>query len=97
MAVCETLFSRYQGVPTMVSADTPSKKMEENVKRLEKENAQLREAKKETTTHRAQMEKELKCLTKESLEHDKALQREMEKAVHDYPNSEEGKDFLRAY
>ncbi|KAL0445722.1 UNVERIFIED_CONTAM: hypothetical protein Slati_1700100 [Sesamum latifolium] len=55
--------------------------MEEKVKRLEKENAQLREAKKEAATHRAQMDKELKCLSKESAEHEKALRRAVEKAV----------------
>ncbi|KAL0433679.1 UNVERIFIED_CONTAM: hypothetical protein Slati_2702200 [Sesamum latifolium] len=97
MAACETLFSRYKGVPAAVSVDTSSKKMEEKVKRLEKENAQLREAKKEAANHRAQMERELKRLSKESAEHEKALRRAVDKAVHDYPNSEEGKDFLQAY
>ncbi|KAL0462786.1 UNVERIFIED_CONTAM: hypothetical protein Slati_0166200 [Sesamum latifolium] len=97
MAACETLFSRYQGVPAAVSVDTPSKKMEEKVKRLEKENAQLREAKKEAANHRAQMERELKRLSKESAEHEKVLRRAVEKAVHNYPNSEEGKNFLKAY
>ncbi|KAL0291814.1 UNVERIFIED_CONTAM: hypothetical protein Sradi_7012100 [Sesamum radiatum] len=77
--------------------DTPSKKMEEKVKRLEKESAQLKEARKEVATHPAQMDKELKRLSKESAEHEKALRRAVEKAVHDYPNSDEGKDFLKAY
>ncbi|KAL0445089.1 UNVERIFIED_CONTAM: hypothetical protein Slati_2231600 [Sesamum latifolium] len=54
MAACETLFSQYQGVPPAVSVDTSSKKMEEKVKLLEKENAQLEEAKKEAANHRAQ-------------------------------------------
>ncbi|KAL0290210.1 UNVERIFIED_CONTAM: hypothetical protein Sradi_7054800 [Sesamum radiatum] len=71
--------------------------MEEKVKRLEKENAQSREAKKEAASHRTQMEKELKRLSKESAEHEKALRRAVEKAVHDYPNSKEGKDFLKSY
>ncbi|KAL0355769.1 UNVERIFIED_CONTAM: hypothetical protein Sradi_4023800 [Sesamum radiatum] len=71
--------------------------MEEKGKCLEKENAQLKEAKKEAATHRAQMDKELKRLSKESVEHEKALRRAVEKAVHDYPNPEEGKDFLKAY
>ncbi|KAL0404440.1 UNVERIFIED_CONTAM: hypothetical protein Sradi_2084800 [Sesamum radiatum] len=71
--------------------------MEEKVKCLEKENAQLKEARKEAATHRAQMDKELKHLSKESAEHEKSLRRAAEKAVHDYPNSEEGKDFLKAY
>ncbi|KAL0445618.1 UNVERIFIED_CONTAM: hypothetical protein Slati_1689700 [Sesamum latifolium] len=43
------------------------------------------------------MDKELKRLSKESAEHEKALRRAVEKAVHDYPNLEEGKDFLKAY
>ncbi|KAL0293930.1 UNVERIFIED_CONTAM: hypothetical protein Sradi_6912900 [Sesamum radiatum] len=43
------------------------------------------------------MEKELKRLSKESTEHEKALRRAVEKAVHDYPNSEEGRDFQWAY
>ncbi|KAL0428678.1 UNVERIFIED_CONTAM: hypothetical protein Slati_3042600 [Sesamum latifolium] len=43
------------------------------------------------------MDKELKCLNKLSAEHEKALRRAVEKAVVDYPNSEEGRDFLEAY
>ncbi|KAL0445708.1 UNVERIFIED_CONTAM: hypothetical protein Slati_1698700 [Sesamum latifolium] len=43
------------------------------------------------------MEKELKHLSKESAEHEEALRKAVEKAVHDYPHSEEGKDFLKAY
>ncbi|KAL0420911.1 UNVERIFIED_CONTAM: hypothetical protein Slati_3114000 [Sesamum latifolium] len=67
------------------------------MKRLEKENAQLREAKKEATSHQTQMEKELKRLSKESAEHEEALRKAVEKVVRDYPHSEEDKDFLKAY
>ncbi|KAL0379230.1 UNVERIFIED_CONTAM: hypothetical protein Sradi_3228500 [Sesamum radiatum] len=77
--------------------DTPSKKMEEKVKCLKKKNAQLREAKREAATHQAQMDKELKCLSKKGAKHEQALRRAVDKAMHDYPNSEEGKDFLKAY
>ncbi|KAL0402105.1 UNVERIFIED_CONTAM: hypothetical protein Slati_4240400 [Sesamum latifolium] len=80
-----------------VSGDAPSKKMEEKLKRLEKENDQLKDAKREAASHRSQMEKELKRLSKESAEHEEALRKAVEKAVHDYPHSEEGKDFLEAY
>ncbi|KAL0455781.1 UNVERIFIED_CONTAM: hypothetical protein Slati_0917300 [Sesamum latifolium] len=71
--------------------------MEEKIQRLEKENAQLREAKKEAASYRGQMEKELKCLSKVSANHEKALRRAVEKAVADYSNSEEGRNFLEAY
>ncbi|KAL0345716.1 UNVERIFIED_CONTAM: hypothetical protein Sradi_4402900 [Sesamum radiatum] len=60
--------------------------MEEKVKRLEKENAQIRESKKEATSHQTQMEKLLKCLSKKSAEHEEALRKAVEKVVHDYPN-----------
>ncbi|KAL0444714.1 UNVERIFIED_CONTAM: hypothetical protein Slati_2194100 [Sesamum latifolium] len=93
MAACETLFSRYQGVFTAVSVDTPSKKMEEKVKRLEKENAQLREAKKEAATHRTQMEKELKRLSKESAEHEKALRRRWRRPCMTTPTRRRAKTF----
>ncbi|KAL0416220.1 UNVERIFIED_CONTAM: hypothetical protein Slati_3453900 [Sesamum latifolium] len=43
------------------------------------------------------MGKELKRLSKVSAEHEKALQQAVEKAVADYPNSEEGRNFLEAY
>ncbi|KAL0420851.1 UNVERIFIED_CONTAM: hypothetical protein Slati_3108000 [Sesamum latifolium] len=43
------------------------------------------------------MEKELKRLCKASADHEKALRRAVEKAVADYPNSEEGKNFLKAF
>ncbi|KAL0411184.1 UNVERIFIED_CONTAM: hypothetical protein Slati_3708100 [Sesamum latifolium] len=46
--------------------------MEEKVKRLEKENAELKDAKREAISHRSQMEKELKYLSKESAEHEEA-------------------------
>ncbi|KAL0445192.1 UNVERIFIED_CONTAM: hypothetical protein Slati_2241900, partial [Sesamum latifolium] len=59
-------------VSAAVFVDTSSKKVEEKVKHLEKENAQLREAKKEAATHRAQTDKELKRLSKASAEHEKA-------------------------
>ncbi|KAL0440143.1 UNVERIFIED_CONTAM: hypothetical protein Slati_2497300 [Sesamum latifolium] len=97
MAVCSTLFSRYQGVPPAVSGETLAQKVEEKIKRLERENAQLRGAKKEAASHRAQMEKELKRLTKVSADHERALRRAVEKAVADYSNSEEGRNFLQAY
>ncbi|KAL0454010.1 UNVERIFIED_CONTAM: hypothetical protein Slati_0740200 [Sesamum latifolium] len=54
--------------------------MEEKIQRLERENAQLREAKKEAANHRAQMDKELKRLSKVSAEHETALRRAVEKA-----------------
>ncbi|KAL0361887.1 UNVERIFIED_CONTAM: hypothetical protein Sradi_3873200 [Sesamum radiatum] len=71
--------------------------MEEKVKYLEKENAQLKEAKKEAASHRSQMENELKLLSKESTEHEEAFRKVVEKAVRDYPHSEEGQDFLKTY
>ncbi|KAL0411583.1 UNVERIFIED_CONTAM: hypothetical protein Slati_3748000 [Sesamum latifolium] len=40
---------------------------------------------------------ELKRLSKASADHEKALRRAVEKAVPDYPNSEEGKNFLKAF
>ncbi|KAL0431403.1 UNVERIFIED_CONTAM: hypothetical protein Sradi_0766300 [Sesamum radiatum] len=43
------------------------------------------------------MEKELRRLSKVSADHEKALRRAVEKAVADYPNSEEGRNFLEAY
>ncbi|KAL0355720.1 UNVERIFIED_CONTAM: hypothetical protein Sradi_4018900 [Sesamum radiatum] len=43
------------------------------------------------------MEKELRRLSKASADHEKALRRAVEKAVADYPNSEEGRNFLEAY
>ncbi|KAL0421737.1 UNVERIFIED_CONTAM: hypothetical protein Slati_3196600 [Sesamum latifolium] len=43
------------------------------------------------------MEKELKRLSKASADHEKALRWAVEKAVADYPNSEEGKNFLKAF
>ncbi|KAL0430209.1 UNVERIFIED_CONTAM: hypothetical protein Sradi_0646900 [Sesamum radiatum] len=43
------------------------------------------------------MEKELRRLSKASADHEKALRRAVEKAVADYPNLEEGKNFLEAY
>ncbi|KAL0395175.1 UNVERIFIED_CONTAM: hypothetical protein Slati_4483700 [Sesamum latifolium] len=69
--------------------------MEEKIQCLERENAQLREAKKEAATQRSQMGKELKRLSKVSAEHEKALRQAVEKAVADYPNSEEGRIFWR--
>ncbi|KAL0409687.1 UNVERIFIED_CONTAM: hypothetical protein Sradi_1903100 [Sesamum radiatum] len=42
LAACETLFFRYQGVPP--AGETAAQKVKERAKRLEKENAQLREA-----------------------------------------------------
>ncbi|KAL0455039.1 UNVERIFIED_CONTAM: hypothetical protein Slati_0843100 [Sesamum latifolium] len=71
--------------------------MEEKVKRLEKENAQLKEAKKEAASHRSQMEKELKCLSKECAEYEEALRKAVEKAVPDCRHSKEGNNFLKAY
>ncbi|KAL0287188.1 UNVERIFIED_CONTAM: hypothetical protein Sradi_7129500 [Sesamum radiatum] len=88
LAACDTLFSRYQGVSPAGSGETSAQKAEEKIRRLEKENAQLREAKKEVANHRAQMEKELRRLSKVSADHEKALRRTMEKAVADCPNSE---------
>ncbi|KAL0451525.1 UNVERIFIED_CONTAM: hypothetical protein Slati_1130600 [Sesamum latifolium] len=43
------------------------------------------------------MDRELKRLSKVSADHEKALQAAVEKAVVDYPNSEEGRNFLEAY
>ncbi|KAL0408145.1 UNVERIFIED_CONTAM: hypothetical protein Sradi_1748900 [Sesamum radiatum] len=43
------------------------------------------------------MEKELRRLSKVSANHEKALRRAVEKTVANYPNSEEGKNFLEAY
>ncbi|KAL0345823.1 UNVERIFIED_CONTAM: hypothetical protein Sradi_4413600 [Sesamum radiatum] len=43
------------------------------------------------------MEKELRFLSKTSTDHEKALRRAVEKAVADYPHSEEGKNFLEAF
>ncbi|KAL0405865.1 UNVERIFIED_CONTAM: hypothetical protein Slati_3900400 [Sesamum latifolium] len=43
------------------------------------------------------MEKELKRLSKVSADHERALRRAVENAVADYPNSEEGRNFLQAY
>ncbi|KAL0416461.1 UNVERIFIED_CONTAM: hypothetical protein Slati_3478000 [Sesamum latifolium] len=83
ISACDTLFSRYQGVPPALSSDTPSKKLEEKVKRLEKKNAQLKEAKKEAASQRSQMDRELKRLSKEGSEHEEALR----KVVRDYPYS----------
>ncbi|KAL0411573.1 UNVERIFIED_CONTAM: hypothetical protein Slati_3747000 [Sesamum latifolium] len=71
--------------------------MEEKIKRLERENAQLREAKKVASSHRAQMEKELKRLSKVSADHERALRQAVEKAVAEYPHSEEGRNFLETY
>ncbi|KAL0405340.1 UNVERIFIED_CONTAM: hypothetical protein Slati_3847900 [Sesamum latifolium] len=68
--------------------------MEEKIQRLERENAQLREAKKEAVSYRGQMEKELKRLSKVSADHEKAHRRAVEKAMADYPNSEEGRNFF---
>ncbi|KAL0420634.1 UNVERIFIED_CONTAM: hypothetical protein Slati_3086300 [Sesamum latifolium] len=65
--------------------------MEEKTQRLKRENAQLREAKKEAATQRAQMGKER--LSKVSAEHKKALRQAVEKAVADYPNSRRGRIF----
>ncbi|KAL0463288.1 UNVERIFIED_CONTAM: hypothetical protein Slati_0216400 [Sesamum latifolium] len=67
------------------------------MKRLEKENAKLKDAKKEAASHQSQMEKELKRLSKESAEHEETLRKAIEKAVRDYPYSDEGKGFLKAY
>ncbi|KAL0345505.1 UNVERIFIED_CONTAM: hypothetical protein Sradi_4381800 [Sesamum radiatum] len=76
----------------MLSSDTSSRKLEE------KENAQLKEAKNEATSHRRQMEKELKRLIKESAGHEEALRKVVvEKAGRNYPHLEEGNDFLKAY
>ncbi|KAL0411955.1 UNVERIFIED_CONTAM: hypothetical protein Slati_3785200 [Sesamum latifolium] len=96
ISVCGTLFSRYQRVPPALSSDTPSKKLEEKVKRLEKENAQFKEAKKDAASQRSQMEKELKRLSKEG-EENEALRKAVEKVVRDYSYSDEGKGFLKAY
>ncbi|KAL0413198.1 UNVERIFIED_CONTAM: hypothetical protein Sradi_1521500 [Sesamum radiatum] len=92
---CDILLSWYQGVPSAVPSDTPSKKLEEKVKRLEKENAQLKDAKKEAASQRSQMEKELKHLSKEGVEREEALRKA--EGCHDYPYSEEGKGFVKAY
>ncbi|KAL0294403.1 UNVERIFIED_CONTAM: hypothetical protein Sradi_6889900 [Sesamum radiatum] len=43
------------------------------------------------------MEKELRRLSKTSADHEKTLRKAVEKAVADYPNSEEGKNFLEAF
>ncbi|KAL0356043.1 UNVERIFIED_CONTAM: hypothetical protein Sradi_4051200 [Sesamum radiatum] len=43
------------------------------------------------------MEKELRRLNKVSANHEKALWQAVEKAMADYPNSEEGRNFLEAY
>ncbi|KAL0345834.1 UNVERIFIED_CONTAM: hypothetical protein Sradi_4414700 [Sesamum radiatum] len=94
---CDSLFSWYQGVSPVLSSDASRKKLEEKVKCLEKENAQLKEAKKETTSQCNQMEKELKCLSKESAGHEETLKKAVEKVVHDYSHSDEGKDFLKLY
>ncbi|KAL0319886.1 UNVERIFIED_CONTAM: hypothetical protein Sradi_5250100 [Sesamum radiatum] len=88
---------RRRGVPPAESEETSAQKAEEKIKRMERENAQLREAKKEAANHRAQMEKELRRLSKVSADHEEALRRAVEKAVADYPNSEEGKNFLKTY
>ncbi|KAL0291094.1 UNVERIFIED_CONTAM: hypothetical protein Sradi_7035000 [Sesamum radiatum] len=74
-----------------------TQKAEERARRLEKENAQLKEAKREAATQLAQMEKDLRRLSKASADHEKILRRAVEKAVADYPNSEEGRNFLEAY
>ncbi|KAL0434798.1 UNVERIFIED_CONTAM: hypothetical protein Sradi_0187700 [Sesamum radiatum] len=97
MAAYDALFSRYQGVSSTTSGEALVQKAEEKIKLLEKENTQLREAKKEAATQRAQMEKELRRLSKTSADHEKTLRKAVEKAVADYPNSEEGKNFLKAF
>ncbi|KAL0283135.1 UNVERIFIED_CONTAM: hypothetical protein Sradi_7239300 [Sesamum radiatum] len=43
------------------------------------------------------MEKELRRLNKTSADHEMTLRKAVEKAVADYPNSEEGKNFLEAF
>ncbi|KAL0277992.1 UNVERIFIED_CONTAM: hypothetical protein Sradi_7306100 [Sesamum radiatum] len=43
------------------------------------------------------MEKELKRLNKASVDHEKVFRWAVEKAVADYPNSEEGRNFLKVY
>ncbi|KAL0303339.1 UNVERIFIED_CONTAM: hypothetical protein Sradi_6202000 [Sesamum radiatum] len=95
LAACETLFSRYQGVPPI--GETVAQKAEERAKRLEKENTQLREAKREAATQRAQIEKELRRLSKTSADHEKTLRQAVEKAVADYPNSEARKNCLEVF
>ncbi|KAL0288942.1 UNVERIFIED_CONTAM: hypothetical protein Sradi_7085000 [Sesamum radiatum] len=97
LAACDTLFSRYQGVPPAGSGEASAQKANEKIRRLEKENAQLREVKKEAANHRAQMEKELRRLNKVSADQEKALRRAVEKVMADYPNSEEGRNFLETY
>ncbi|KAL0411718.1 UNVERIFIED_CONTAM: hypothetical protein Slati_3761500 [Sesamum latifolium] len=83
-----------KGCP-LPSGEASVQRMEEKIKRLERENAQLREAKKEASSHRAQMEKELKRLSKVSADHERALRQAVEKAVAEYPHSEEGRNFLK--
>ncbi|KAL0344698.1 UNVERIFIED_CONTAM: hypothetical protein Sradi_4301100 [Sesamum radiatum] len=43
------------------------------------------------------MEKELRRLSKMSPDHERTLRKAVEKAVADYPDSEEGKNFLEAF
>ncbi|KAL0319858.1 UNVERIFIED_CONTAM: hypothetical protein Sradi_5247300 [Sesamum radiatum] len=59
LAACDILFSRYQGASPAGSGETSAQKAEEKIKHLEKENSQLREAKKEAASHWAQMEKDV--------------------------------------
>ncbi|KAL0367139.1 UNVERIFIED_CONTAM: hypothetical protein Sradi_3604000 [Sesamum radiatum] len=91
MAACDALFSRYQRVSSATLGEASVRKQRKKIKCLEKENAKLREAKKEAATQRPQMEKELRRLSKTSADHEKTLRKAVEKAVADYPNSRRGR------
>ncbi|KAL2228431.1 UNVERIFIED_CONTAM: hypothetical protein Sindi_1822800 [Sesamum indicum] len=55
------------------------------------------EAKKEVTGRFQQLEKDIKKLQKEVVNHESALEKAMENAIMDFPHSEEGKNYLEAY
>ncbi|KAL0447912.1 UNVERIFIED_CONTAM: hypothetical protein Slati_1919100 [Sesamum latifolium] len=68
----------------------PRGELEDKVKRLGAENAQLKEAKKEANNKCQPMEKELKRMSKEIAGHEEAFRKAVEKAIHDFSHTDEG-------
>ncbi|KAL0420678.1 UNVERIFIED_CONTAM: hypothetical protein Slati_3090700 [Sesamum latifolium] len=95
--MCVELFSQPQGTPPIPQSEAQRWKLGDNVERLNAENVKLKEAKKEVTSRNEQLEKELKKLQREVASHEGPIRKAVDKAMLDFPNTEEGQHYLKGY